>query len=186
MVGVVSTEGGPLLIVDRELAAGWTGAFGTDYQRACDLFDADPDVPGGPVALDGGWGMVWDMPTGTAEVWRRGSGGLTISRPWVEPEHDISRQLAEDPPRQVVRFGQLEIRSGWLMIAWAAEEGREVSFIEPGDGVALDLSVAHAGLIVALPAGQYALAHDEVEIVSGSSRRCFIDPLGHEVAHDGR
>jgi hypothetical protein len=178
LVGVVSTEGGPLLIADRELAAGWTGAFGTDYQRACDLFDADPDVPGGPVALNGGWGMVWDMPTGTAEVWRRGAAQLTISRPWVDPDDVTSGQLADEPPRRAARFGQLEIRSGWLLIVWAAEEGREASFTAPGDGVALDLSIGHAGLIVAVPVGQYALAHDEVEIASGSSRRCFIDLVG--------
>ena len=133
LVGVVSTEGGPLLIADRELASGWTGALGTDYQRACDLFDADPDMPGGPVALDGGWGLLWDMPTGTAEVWRRGAAQLTISRPWVDPEEDVSEQLANLPRRRSVPFGQLEIRSGWMLIVWAAPSGQAARFMPTND-----------------------------------------------------
>ena len=121
-------------------------------------------------------GILWNIPAGTSEVWRGGATHLTISRPWLDAEHDLSERLATLPRRSAVPLGEIEIRSGWLVIIWAAEDGREVLQVDPGDGVSLSLFVGHDGLIAELPLGRYVLTQDEVEVAAGSSRRCFVDP----------
>lgn len=38
-LGHVSTEGGPLLLIDRDAVGNWSGIDGDDYDRACRLLD---------------------------------------------------------------------------------------------------------------------------------------------------
>lgn len=178
-IGHVSTEGGPLLIGDRELARSWRGAFGdgADYKRACERLETNAAVPGVQIEVSGMAAIVWDMPTGTAEVWRRGADSLILSRPWFAVDADIDRvgyQLASLPAQHLVRLGSFELDDGWLLIVWAAEDGTHIVNVAPTDGLALDLSVGHAGLIATLPAGRYACYHDEVSDGSSNSRRCLI------------
>jgi hypothetical protein len=177
-LGYVSTEGGPLLVADRVSAAAWRGASlgSTDYCRACELLDIGPGTAGGSLALGENEGIVWDMPTGTADIWRRRPDVIVISRPWVDADENLASLLAARPPEGPVLLGELPVRSGWAVILWAAESGAELSAIAPADGRMIDLSVGRAAVLVSLPAGEYRCYHDEVADGCASARRCWVVP----------
>jgi hypothetical protein len=183
-LGYVSTEGGPLLVADRVSVAAWRGASlgSTDYNRACELLDVGPGAAGGPLALGENEGIVWDMPTGTADIWRRRSDVVLISRPWVDANENSASLLATLPPGGPVLLGELAVRSGWVAILWAAKSGAELPALAAADGLAIDLSVAHAAVFVSLPPGEYRCYHDQVTDGDASARRCWVVP--HET--DGR
>ncbi|HVC77492.1 MAG TPA: hypothetical protein VND96_13350 [Candidatus Micrarchaeaceae archaeon] len=177
-IAQVSTEGGPLLIGDRELARSWHGVFGdgADYRRACEALEPEA-VRGVQIEVGGMATIVWDIPTGTAEVWRRATNSLILSRPWFDEDADIDRvgyRLATLPAQTVVRLGSFELKSGWLLIVWAAEDGAALINVEPADGRTLDLSVGDAAVIASLPAGQYACYRDEVSEGLSRTERCLI------------
>jgi hypothetical protein len=177
-LGYVSTEGGPLLVADRVSAAAWRGASlgGTDYSRACELLEVGHGTAGGSLALGGNEGIVWDMPTGTADIWRRRPDVIVISRPWVGADEHLASVLATLPPDGLVLLGELAVRSGWAVILWAAENGAELSSIGPADGLAIDLSVGHAAVLVSLPPGEYRCYQDQVADGDASARRCWVVP----------
>jgi hypothetical protein len=174
-LGRVSTEGGPLLIADREALSSWSGVSGDgdDYQKACDPLNANPNLCGLQLELGGHAAIVWDMPTGTADVWRLSANSLVIVRPWVD-EESRAAFLASLPRENPVRLGKLTLSSGWLVIMWAAEDGADIAGIAPRDGAPLHLSVDEAGLVAALPPGTYVCHHDELSDGSDSARRCWI------------
>jgi len=57
-------------------------------------------------------------------------------------------------------------------ILWATENGSDLVKLDPADGLALDLSVGHAAIIVSLPAGEYLCSGDEVRHDGTSALRC--------------
>lgn len=156
----------------------WAGAFGdgNDYQRVCDLLNADPGVPGLEVEVGAQRGVIWDMPTGTADVWRRAADSIVVSRTWLEPGSNRAEFFASLPARSLMRFGELSVVSGWLVIVWAAESGVEIGQVIPADGRTFDLSVGNAGIVVALRPGAYMCYHDEVADGGETARRCLITP----------
>ena len=178
-IGYVSTEGGPLLVGDLDLARSWRGAFGdgADYGRACQALETAAGARGVQIEVNGKPAIVWDMPTGIAEVWRLTANSLVLSRPWFADNVDVDLvgyQLATLPAQTQVVLGNLDLSSGWLLVMWAAEDGGDVIHIDPIDGLTLNLSVGDAGVIAALPAGRYACYHDEVGDGSSTSQRCLI------------
>ena len=165
-LGCVSTEGGPLLLADHAAIGDWRGTEGTDYDQVCAVLDDRPDARG----LQHGAAVVWDMPTGTAEVWRTGPRSLRIV--WATDEND---DVAALPAHGPVPIGEVVV-TGWLVVVWAVEDGQEIADRKPSDGLSLDLSVGGAGIVAALPPGTYRCAHDEVELDGDRIRRCLIEP----------
>lgn len=174
LIGHVSTEGGPLLIVDFNAARGWSGVDGGDYQRVSGGLDAHEDLRGLQVEVLGEPALVWEMPTGTADVWRRSDQSLLLCRPWLEPESRHEELLADLPPNDPLHIGHFRLTSGWLVVVWAAETGSELAQVLPQDGLALDLSVGSAGIMLSLAPGDYDCYHDAVTAGSESALRCFI------------
>jgi hypothetical protein len=176
-LGHVSTEGGPLLIADREGALSWKGVFGEgndDYQRVCDRLNVHRNAPGFEIDLRGQAAIVWDMPIGTAEIWRVAGESLVISRSWLELGSSQARFLASLPAKNPIPLGTLRLNTQWLVIVWATESGEEIAKVTPSDGAPMDLSVDNAGIVVALPPGGYTCYHDEVSHGSATARRCLI------------
>jgi hypothetical protein len=176
-LGHVSTEGGPLLLIDRAGVGEWSGIEGDDYTRACALLDEQ----GNASAIDVGShrGLLWDMPTGTADIWRVASDRLVLSRPWLNPDDESTpeaqaRSLAELPGSDSLVLGRLHVSSGWLALLWAPQSGSQILQVPPTDGLALDLSVGHAAAVVGLPPGAYLCFQDEVRTETTSSVRCWI------------
>ena len=90
-------------MADLDDVLGWSGATGPndDYRRACELLDRVPNGGGGTMPLGVGTRLVWDMPTGTADVWRHGPDTIVISRPWVDDE-DVASFLARTASYEAV------------------------------------------------------------------------------------
>jgi hypothetical protein len=177
-VGLVSTEGGPLLIVDFNAASGWSGVEGDDYERIVELLVAREEPAGLEIEIAGEPALIWQMPTGTADVWRRPDGSIVLCRPWLDPGSNNREVLAGLPPNNPIEVGRVRIKSGWVAIVWATEAGSDVAQVTPRDGLALDLSVGNAGVIAGLPRGEYDCYHDSVETGSESALRCFIVETG--------
>jgi hypothetical protein len=179
-LGHVSTEGGPLLIADLHVAANWAGAEGAarDYERAREALEAGPAVPGVQVDVAGATAVIWDMPTGTADVWRHTPDILVVTRSFLELEDSRASLLASRQTENPILLGDFHVSSGWAVIMWAAVSGEEIDDLDVADGLALDLSVGHSGIIAALPPGDYRSYHDDVAYGSETAQRCLIVPRG--------
>jgi hypothetical protein len=180
-LGYVSTEGGPLLLIDRDAVSSWFGIEGDDYDRACRILD-QREV-GGEIPVGEHRGLLWGVPTGTTEIWRITPDSLVLSRNWLDPEavrseQEQSRRLVDLPQSHQSDLGRLAVRSGWVVILWATENGSDIVKLDPADGLALDLSVGNAGIIVSLPAGEYLCSGDEVQDYGPSALRCWVTPEG--------
>jgi hypothetical protein len=135
-IGQVSGEGGPLLLVDWKTAPAWRGIEdgGTDYERACAAVNEEPLVEGRVIAVGWGSGLVWEMEGGgTADVFRRGSDYVVVSRAWLgaPDDREAPRRLAEAITADRTQIGELAIRSGVLAVLWAPEDGRAFESLDP-------------------------------------------------------
>lgn len=176
LLGNVSTEGGPLLLADRAALANWSGVEGDDYDRLCDaLLISQPRALS--VDLAGAAALAWNVPTGTADVWRTGPASVLLARAWVNEDEELA-QLAEPPMDSSELLGTVSIPSGWLVVLWATEPGNGVLAVEPQDGLSVDLSVGGAALVIQVPPGDYECRGDEVEVGNASAIRCLITPVG--------
>lgn len=153
-LGLVSTEGGPILIVDKEGASAWRGATGDggDYERAIEVFDTNPHLHAAKTSVGAYSAFTWDVPTGTISVWRVAQDSLLME--WGSDATEAPH-AEHGAPRSQAILGELEVRSGWIVIAWSAEPLDEVQGITPTDGLSLALSVGQAALVVKLPVGEY-------------------------------
>jgi len=171
----VSSEGGPLLIADRAAVVTWRGADGdgTHYDRACQLLESTSPLLAVEHSWAGGTGVLWEMPTGSAEVWRVSEHCVLLSRPWLDPGHEVRREeLAVAPFEASQPVAHVEIASGWMVVAWSAEDASDIGDLEPADAVSLNLSVSGAGVVLAMPPGTYECAVDEVTCGGARSVRC--------------
>src|SRR5262249_8679555 len=140
-IGLVSSEGGPLLLMDASIADSWHGSEGNDYDRACNLFDATPDLEGTEIDIGKGKGILWEMGgAGTAAIFKASESHCVVVRPWLSDPSDNNalRGLAEQPLSHPIEIGELTSSGGNMVILWAAEDG---SCIEP-------MSVPESGRVV--------------------------------------
>lgn len=174
LLGHVSTEGGPLLIADRTAIASWAGVDTDDYDQLARALDVSE--PRALAVTRGGLlGLAWNVPTGTTQIWRTGPSSLLLTRSWVDDVKDLP-DLANLPMENGEALGAVSIRSGWLVVVWAAESCESVLAVEPKDGLSLDLSVGGAGLVIRMATGEYECRGDEVDIGTAGALRCHIRP----------
>jgi hypothetical protein len=176
----VSTEGGLLLLADANTARAWHGTEedGSDYQRACRLFE-NSAVPGSIIPVGQGQAILWDMEgSGTADVFLEEPDHLIIVRAWMDDndEEAVLFSLAALPLQSTTNVGSLEITSGILAIMWATESGECIESLNIRESARPTGNMASedAGLLVQLPNGRYVCLHDEVEQEDNSARRCHL------------
>lgn len=181
--GYVSGEGGPLLMCDSLDARRWHGNVGgaTDYDRACAFFDEHSEPPGGMIALQGSFGILWEMRgAGSAFVYQsEDRSEIYIVRSWSDNEIDDDiLEIVSTTRSSVQSIGALNIVTGMVAIFWAVESGQfepfgivSSPFRPVGDDPALDDSA----LIVPTLCGQYSGEHFEVELSSRDRARvCWL------------
>jgi hypothetical protein len=179
LLGYINAEGGPLLIVDGISASAWNGIDGSDYDRACALFDSSPALEGCQIAVGSHEGIVWEMcGAGTADVFKSAVSGVVIVRSWLHDPSDrhAPLTLAEHPLNRPTRIGSLSADSMTVAIFWASERGKGF-YLPVGLNVARpigDLSIDSAGLVVRAPGKNLHCVHDQVECSAGSARRLHI------------
>ncbi|MET8830125.1 hypothetical protein ABZX40_32500 [Streptomyces sp. NPDC004610] len=141
----VASPGGPLLICAADSFAAWTGAVydsAYDLDPACDYARAwsavhpdDDDLEAAFVAFgDNGAhrGLVWEMDgEGTAEIARTavrrrsgpgdGDDGFLIARSWIPRGSTPAprRRAAGASPAEERETGELRLRGGRVVVAWA-------------------------------------------------------------------
>ena len=174
-IDFVSSEGGPLLIGDRDGIIGWRGADGDDYDRLAAAFEAQGEPPA--VRIDDGTvrALAWIVWAGSYEVCRLAPDVILLVD--AREEEAGSRRVSLGG-RSVRALDDFTSRSGWLVILWAPESAIELASVEPEDGRAPDLSIGGAALIVALPPGDYEVlgtADPDLDHLA-----CLIRPVGAE------
>jgi hypothetical protein len=182
-LGHVSSEGGPLLLLDVSILPSWGGADVGDYHRICDWLDRHPDQPGYAAEVGPSEGLVWDVRVGTADVFRVSSTRVVLSQPWLRDDARAGEAVSV-PPHAARPFGSLPIRSGGLLAFWSPGRGSEIQLGGSiGDGDAVQVAgIDGAGIVVTLPAGTYTAWHDDVDTASVRARRCWLVPEGEQPA----
>jgi hypothetical protein len=178
-LGYINAEGGPLLLIDGDLARHWNGVSGSDYHRACALFDANPALQGSEIIVDDGQAIVWEMSgPGTADVFRENESHLVVLRSWLNDpiSSGAPRLIAKEPSKSMTEIGQLTVGSGILVILWATEDGGTLDLaasLASGRPVG-DLSIEGAGLIFRVEKKVFRCHHDQVETAVGIGRRLHL------------
>ncbi|HAX82267.1 MAG TPA: hypothetical protein DCY40_06865 [Actinobacteria bacterium] len=173
----MSSESGPLLLVDVFSVKGWGGSGSGDYQRICAWLDDHPSVPGYQVDLGTGLALVWELGgAGTADVYRRTAQDLLLIRSWADADLHASEAAGLPPLDSLSRLGGLTVTSGFVLAFWPPAAGHEIDVPSVlADGVQVEVSgVSDAGLIVALSAGRYSAYWDEVFSATTEARRCWL------------
>lgn len=179
-LGVINTEGGPLLLADFKMAQLWRGTDNdsADYQRACTLFDSNPAQEGIAISIADGVGILWEMGgAGTADVFRINQRQIVVVRSWLndpQSSYDIEK-LASSPAKGFLEIGQIVLTSGALSIFWAAEDGRcfrntDLKARRPSG----ETSVEESALIVQVENRTYRCQHDQIEMGCGTARRVHL------------
>lgn len=178
-LGRIDAEGGPLLIMDADGLPLWegSGGNGTDYQRACQLFDKSPSLEGTTISIGNKAGMLWEMKgAGTADVFTNDH--LVVTRTWPTNSQDntIPQKLAAQPLAICSELGQIQIATGTLVVLWAAENGSNVRPLNGSShgGQARALPNTFSGLIVQAKSGTYRCFHDQLETSFGAARRVHL------------
>lgn len=181
LLGIVTSFGDPLLLVDRTAALGWPGVgagddFSPEYQRALEALDGD----GVAFAVGGMRGALWDIQgEGAAYVFATGN-GLLLVRPWmnddvVADEAEAAVRLAAvRAKRRPRKIAVVRIASGQLVVMGSATSGEvasEAAATAPWVRLGED-----EGILVALPCGDYEVTCDGVESDAGEARRCWLAP----------
>lgn len=182
-IGHVASEGGPLLLMDRNVLPDWGGSDCGDFERIGFWLDDHPDEPGYEAAVGSSKGLVWELGSaGTAAVFHAEPDRLLLVRAWV-PDNDESLVVdaaARPFPGGGTAFGGLTVESGLVVVFWPVDRGVEIDVpADPSDGERLEMpSIDGTGIVVKLPPGRYAAWHDELEADRFSARRCWLLPDG--------
>jgi hypothetical protein len=178
-LGYINAEGGPLLIMDANVSCLWKGTAddGSDYARACQLFDSDPGFEGVAVPIGDGAGMLWEMKgPGTAHAFM--GDHLVIVRTWpVNPDDNtIPEKLAKEPMAAHSELGQIRVTTGVVVVLWSAESGACVRAVSvPPDGRPTGpTAVGSSGLLLKVDTGTYRCLHDQLETKLGVARRLHL------------
>ena len=183
----VNSEGGPFLLADAIVMRDWhgSGGDGSDYERACQLLQSDPEPPGALLPIGVGKALVWDpYGAGTGDVFMDEQGGLTIIRAWLDEHEGASTDdelrtvttLATLPPTGATSLGSLKITCGVLAILWAPESGEciEALNVDESERPTGEMATDSSGLLVRIATGNYTCLHDEFELEKVSARRCHL------------
>jgi hypothetical protein len=176
IVGLVSGEGGPLLLGERCIVLLWEGSdhSGQDYDRACAIAAARHDVPGWPIGIGDGVGILWDMGGGGTAAVFQAPDRVIIARTWpVDPDADSAfDELARLPVVATERFASVSLPSGELVIIWSPENGGAFTKIDERGYPLGDMSMGGTGLCLRVQPGTYDLLHDAVSGRTGEAWRC--------------
>ncbi|MFI1168620.1 hypothetical protein ACH4UM_34910 [Streptomyces sp. NPDC020801] len=146
----VGSEGGPLLVCAADAFSNWGGAVhGTDYELdpACDYArawsavhpcDDDDELEAAFVRFGDRrehGGLIWEMDgEGSAEIALAGDDGFLLMRSWVPRDRTNAphRRAAGASAAEEEEVGVLELRSGQVVVVWAAVGANEIgSFVTP-------------------------------------------------------
>ncbi len=179
--GYVCSEGGPLLIADAADARLWEMNFdGSDYERACFLFEEMTDTPGAVLSLNGNNGVVWELGgAGVGHVFNMGKEHIVIIRTWPSNPETVDKllsDLARLPLQTLVALGDLIVHSGVLAVMWSAESGASITSLEvsPDGRPSGDMVTGCSVLLMNMNTGNYSCFHDEVQVYGNQARRCHL------------
>lgn len=157
-VASVSTEGGPIVVLDRVGLPHWTGFGGGTYDDLCAWLDNHPESAGVTVNIRGNIGFGWDIGgVGTADVYRAENGDILLYRFWPQ----VGETGRRDPSALSgeVDMGELVVTSGEVVVFWSAENGSEIEVpLGAQDGAELEVAgIARAGALVCMQIGEYRI-----------------------------
>jgi len=149
----VSSEGGPILIGDFDDLRYWNGNDSTLYTRAC-LVEEFSVMP---IEFNGKNGLVWDFSgPGTAFLLKSGEIEAVFLKYWSDAElPDNSILDLFESGRGRVATASVSVKSGAVLVVWAAEDARRVVPPEAGLGRPKGFAIDGSGYLIQLAVGRY-------------------------------
>ena len=160
-LGIVTSEGGPILIMDLRLAPNWSGIEDPATRPPPSEIDSAEPPHGHLVSLRDGYAFLWNVPAGAVEV-----------RVHDEGEVVLTTGPIDQPWTQLTSHGAIELPTGWLLVLWAAEPGAQIDAGNAVDSQEWDLSMSRTALTLTVPAGRYLVETDETTPGDAYTRRC--------------
>ncbi|WP_152603483.1 MULTISPECIES: hypothetical protein [Burkholderia] len=180
IIGYVGAEGGPLLIIDAELAYRWGGIDTDDYDRVCALFDENELAEGIEIEIGDVNGLLWELNgPGVAYIIDDGV-GLRLVRAWLNEGVDelaAVLKFAEIERRQdSALIGRVVVSSKKLAVIWATENG---DAIQSALGLGVDrnnkkTSIDDSSIVIGVKKSFYTASCDIVSNEYGRARRLFL------------
>ncbi|MEO7715899.1 MAG: hypothetical protein ABIY70_06845 [Capsulimonas sp.] len=180
-LGIVSGEGGPLIIGDAAVVQQWRGIEdgGADYERCCAPLDRDANLQGYALAVGNGVALIWEMQGGgTADLFQKSPSEIVIVRTWLDRADDeevVIDLLAVAPSiAPPVFLCEIAITSGVCAVLWSPEDGQCIESMEVGESMRMtgEMAMEESGLMFPVTPGVYQCFHDEVAVEGGTARRC--------------
>jgi hypothetical protein len=181
LLGDVSTEGGPFLLVDRAAYRSWGGAGdgnepleATDYGRILRIYE-------GELLIGSCSSVAFDIEgPGTASVYRVGPDQIAIVRSFADETswRESQRRFADTWREATAVLGRVDVPTGDLLIIWSPVAAGDVDSFEPGDdGASLSANaIAGLGMQVTVTPGTLVVRADRAEHSETAGVRAVVRP----------
>jgi hypothetical protein len=181
-LGILASEGGPILLMDAAHATAWHGTNSSDYERACDLLDGPPSKRWVEIPLGSWMALLWEIGgEGIADVFRLAPDRHVIVKSWTGPDEKdreaAVRELAAMPAESPIPVGSVDLASGVLLLLYAVEDGAAITNLQGAPPVQVKgsgLAFSNSGLTLAVSPGVLRCVQDEVKSTRGSALRLHI------------
>lgn len=151
----VSSEGGPLILLDAWHLRSWHGVEGDDYARACGIVESERTRDGGIIPVNDNTGLVWNIGgSGSVFIVQREPALPILIRYWHD--EDLSTESLEGLAARISweggrTLGNIEVCSGRLAILWAVENGSELKLPAAQGRISGNTSIEDSGYVITFP-----------------------------------
>lgn len=174
-LGVVSTDGGLVLIADASAAMHWRGIQSDDYDNLCQVFPVDSQ--GLMIQIKNQDGFVWDIgDSGTVDIFcDDDKKNIVLVHAWLADGNDFStvERLALIPNQIVEPATRLKLPTGVLAVLWATESGEYIESFDTASQVENGL-LDEGSLLVDAGIGYYDIFIDNVNYGDDEANRLFL------------
>lgn len=184
-LGNISTEGGPLIVVDSNIINNWNGVEGNDYVELCNVFDSDLTLEGFPINFKSNSPITWEQEGGgIVDIYKNGTGVILV-KSWQSDDNPKidETELATIPiSEEHIPIGNLIINTSYLLI-FHSTESLENACLDDSKHYGIlngDFAFDNSNLYIKTSVKEFSCICDKVDINKNCARRLHLIPIKHE------